>query len=72
MEILYLLIPLSLAFVAMIGGILWWAIFSGQYDDPDHAAYLILNDIDTPVSSVSQKKQNISSNLDEDQNVHET
>lgn len=46
MEVLYLLLPLSLAFVAMIGGILWWAVFSGQYDDPDIAARSILEDKD--------------------------
>jgi len=48
MEILYLLLPLSLAVVAMIGGVLWWAIFSGQYDDPDAAASSILQDDDRP------------------------
>lgn len=46
MEILYLLLPLSLAVVAMIGGVLWWAVFSGQYDDPDAAALSILQDDD--------------------------
>ncbi len=48
MEILYLLLPLSLAVVAMIGGVLWWAVFSGQYDDPDAAANSILQDDDRP------------------------
>jgi cbb3-type cytochrome oxidase maturation protein len=66
MEVLYLLLPLSLAFVALIGGILWWAVFSGQYDDPDHAAHSILHDVDTPVP---QQIQINSSNLDEDQNL---
>ena len=46
MEILYLLLPLSLAVVALTGGVLWWAVFSGQYDDPDAAAYSILQDDD--------------------------
>lgn len=46
MEILYLLLPLSLAVVAMIGGVLWWAVFSGQYDDPDAASQAILDDDD--------------------------
>jgi cbb3-type cytochrome oxidase maturation protein len=45
-EILYLLLPLSLAVVALIGGVLWWAVFSGQYDDPDAAAKSILQDDD--------------------------
>ena len=64
MEVLYLLLPLSLIFVALIGGILWWAVFSGQYDDPDDAAHSILNDIDTPVPAETPPH---SSNLDENQ-----
>ena len=48
MEILYLLLPLSLAIIALIGGVLWWAVFSGQYDDPDAACQAILNDDDRP------------------------
>ncbi|HEY7804743.1 MAG TPA: cbb3-type cytochrome oxidase assembly protein CcoS [Orrella sp.] len=48
MEILYLLLPLSLVVVALIGVVLWWAIFSGQYDDPDKASRTILEDDDTP------------------------
>lgn len=67
MEVLYLLLPLSLVFVALIGGILWWAVFSGQYDDPDHAAHSILRDVDTPASSETTAH---SSNLDENQIAH--
>lgn len=48
MEVLYFLLPLSLIFVALIGGVLWWAVFSGQYDDPDDAGQSILDDNDTP------------------------
>jgi cbb3-type cytochrome oxidase maturation protein len=46
MEILYLLLPLSLLVVAGIAAALWWAVFSGQYDDPDEAARSILEDDD--------------------------
>jgi len=45
---LYLLLPLSLLFVLAIGIFLWWAIFSGQYDNPDTDAAAILRDDDTP------------------------
>jgi cbb3-type cytochrome oxidase maturation protein len=48
LEILYLLLPLSLVFIVLIGGVLWWAVFSGQYDDPDEASRAILEDDDTP------------------------
>lgn len=59
MESLYLLLPLSLVFVALIGGVLWWSIFAGQYDDPDGAGQSILSDDDNttnemPASSVSK------------------
>ena len=50
MESLYLLLPLSLVFVALIGGVLWWSIFAGQYDDPDSAGQSILSDDDSIVA----------------------
>lgn len=49
MEILYLLLPLSLMIVALIGGMLWWAVFSGQYDDAEEAGRSILYDDDQVV-----------------------
>ena len=33
MDILYLLIPLSVALVFFILGGLWWAVHRGQFDD---------------------------------------
>ena len=50
MEILYLLLPLSLLIVALIGGVLWWAIFSGQYDDVEQAGVSILHDNDHSIT----------------------
>ena len=47
MTILYLLLPLSLLFVFAIGVFLWWAVFNGQYDDPDSAGAAILRDDDS-------------------------
>lgn len=46
MEIIYLLIPLSLLFIAVIGGILFWAIKSGQYDDLEKEGHRILMEDD--------------------------
>jgi cbb3-type cytochrome oxidase maturation protein len=46
LEILYLLLPLSLVVIVFIGAVLWWAVFSGQYDDPDQASRSILEDDD--------------------------
>lgn len=53
MESLYLLLPLSLVFVALIGGVLWWSIFAGQYDDPDGAGQSILSDDDSTINEMS-------------------
>ncbi|OCZ58411.1 cytochrome oxidase maturation protein, cbb3-type [Achromobacter xylosoxidans] len=47
MIILYLLLPLSLLFVLVIGVSLWWAVFNGQYDDTDNAGAAILRDDDS-------------------------
>ena len=49
METLYLLLPMSLVVVGLTAGLLWWAVFSGQYDDPDEAALSILTDDDSTV-----------------------
>ncbi|VFR64307.1 hypothetical protein ISE1_2527 [plant metagenome] len=60
MEILYLLLPVSLVFVLVIGGFFWWAVFSGQYDDPEAAGKAILLDDDdahaTPRGEVPGKE----------------
>jgi len=48
MEILYLLIPLSVVLVFLIGGIFWWSVISGQFDDLEGPANRILDDDDTP------------------------
>lgn len=39
-------VPLSLAFVLAIGVALWWAVFSGQYDDTEDQGAAILRDND--------------------------
>ncbi|MCL2871612.1 MAG: cbb3-type cytochrome oxidase assembly protein CcoS [Betaproteobacteria bacterium] len=48
MEILWLLIPLSVFIVIVMGSIFWWTVRSGQFDDLDGPAYRILADDDTP------------------------
>lgn len=44
METLYLLIPLSVVLVFLIGVIFWWALRNGQYDDLEGPAYRLLMD----------------------------
>jgi len=46
MEILYLLVPLSVLLVLAIGGVFWWALRGGQFDDLDGPAHGILMDDD--------------------------
>lgn len=53
MEIIYLLIPLSLIFVAIIGVVLFWAIKSGQYDDLEKEGHRILMEEDEDVEDSS-------------------
>jgi len=46
MDILYLLIPLSVVLVFLIGAVFWWAVSSGQFDDLEGPAHRILMDDD--------------------------
>jgi cbb3-type cytochrome oxidase maturation protein len=48
MESLYLLIPVSVILVFLIGGIFWWFLKSGQLEDLEGPAYRILMDDDLP------------------------
>jgi cbb3-type cytochrome oxidase maturation protein len=50
MESLYLLIPVSVLLVFVIGLIFWWSLKSGQMEDLEGPAYRILMDDDAPES----------------------
>lgn len=47
MESLYLLIPVSVLLVFVIGVIFWWSLKSGQMEDLEGPAYRILMDDDS-------------------------
>ncbi len=51
MDILFLLIPLGVALVFLIGAIFWWAIKSGQFDDLEGPGFRVIQDDDHPASS---------------------
>ena len=51
MEILFLLIPLSLALAFLIGAAVWYAVDAGQFDDLDRPALEVIADDDRPRSS---------------------
>jgi cbb3-type cytochrome oxidase maturation protein len=46
MESLYLLVPLSIALVFVIGWLFWRALDSGQFDDLERPAHDVLADDD--------------------------
>jgi len=46
MDSLFLLIPLSIVFVLLIGGVLVWAVLSGQFENLEAEGARILEDKD--------------------------
>lgn len=56
MEILFVLIPVSVAIVTIIGGLFLWAVKSGQFEDMEGPAHRILMDDDTPIPPKSVKQ----------------
>ena len=62
MDILYLLIPLSLALVFVIAGLFWWSLKSGQYEDLEGPGYRVLMDDDKTAAPTKR------STVDTDQN----
>ena len=46
MDAFFLLVLIAFVFVLVIGVILYWAIMSGQFDDADKNANVILQDED--------------------------
>lgn len=50
MDILYLLIPLSIVLVFIIGALFWWSLRHGQFEDLEGPGYRILMDDDRPTS----------------------
>ncbi|HQR03454.1 MAG: cbb3-type cytochrome oxidase assembly protein CcoS [Proteobacteria bacterium] len=58
MDILYLLIPLSLALVFVIAVIFWWFLKSGQFDDLEGPGYRILMDDDRPPGAAPDSPAN--------------
>jgi cbb3-type cytochrome oxidase maturation protein len=46
MDILYLLVPLSIVLVFLIGAVFWWAVRSGQFEDLEGPAHRIFMDDD--------------------------
>jgi len=54
-DIVYLLIPLSLVLVFLIGAVFWWAVRRGQFDDLEGPGHRILMDDDGEPAKLRQR-----------------
>ena len=68
MEVLYLLIPIALVLVLIIGLAFFWAIRSGQYEDMEGPAHRILMDDDDPMIPGNENRGPEQTSKDEDRN----
>ena len=59
MTSLFLLLPISLLLVVLIGVAFWWAIFSGQFDNTQQAAESILHDNDSVPDASAQAPSSV-------------
>lgn len=64
MDILYLLIPLSLVFVAVIAYVFLWAVKSGQFEDMEGPAHRILMDDEPAAPKPRQPESKSDNNVD--------
>ena len=51
MEILYLLIPLSVMLVFLVGAAFWWSVAHGQFDDLEREGHRILTEPDAAIDA---------------------
>lgn len=65
MDILLLLIPVTLFLVAIGGGLFWWTVHSGQYDDLDSPAQRILFDDDDDLIPPTQPSRHKTDHTDD-------
>jgi cbb3-type cytochrome oxidase maturation protein len=57
MDILYLLIPMSVILVFVIGVLFWWSLRNGQFEDLEGPAYRILRDDDSTAPPPNAKDE---------------
>lgn len=55
MESLYILIPLSIVLVFVIGLVFWWSVRNGQFDDLEGPGYRVVIDDDDPPDTKNDK-----------------
>jgi cbb3-type cytochrome oxidase maturation protein len=54
MDVLFLLIPLSVVLVFLIGAVFWLALKGGQFEDLESPGLKVLLDDDTPAAAPTQ------------------
>jgi cbb3-type cytochrome oxidase maturation protein len=54
---MYLLVPLSVVLVFVIGVVFWMSVRGGQFDDLEGPAYRVLMDDDTPEAPVQESSR---------------
>jgi cbb3-type cytochrome oxidase maturation protein len=59
MDIMFLLVPLSVVLVFVIGVLFWWSLRHGQFEDLEGPAYRILMDDDTPETPAKEPKPDV-------------
>lgn len=64
MDILYLLIPLSVALVFVIGAVFWLALKGGQFDDLESPGLDVVLDDDKPRAQTHERGQDDASTGD--------
>jgi len=63
MNIIYVLIPIAIVFVAIAVLVFFWAIKSNQYDDLDREGVNILFDEDINTNNSTSKQNNTKNNV---------
>ncbi len=64
MDIIYVLVPLSIALLAIAVAIFFWAVKGGQFDDLDSPAHKILFDDDEYLNE--RREDSVENNSDAD------
>lgn len=63
MDVFFLLVFLAFMFVMSIGGVLYWAVMSGQFEDSDQNASVILKDEDAASAPSDDKRRRSASGV---------
>ena len=70
MDIMFLLIPMSVIIVFVIGVIFWWSLRHGQFEDLEGPAFRILMDDDSPAGSRESERPDAGRGEDRSSKTH--